>query len=242
MNNKLDTLTKYLVPEKEHSGIQHSNEAISDPRPHRTSRPRRRTHSSGILDQPQSLCPGFRGPTSSSFIFEVAKDSLEKMGLNSNITTGGIAANQETSAGTSIHQYSGKDVLCAVNTPEDVFYGLNEVEVLRLCQEYDQTLGTMYPVLDMSKVLSNVHRLYTHPRTSLSSDTDRDHFGFGEDDPNFELNILKLICAVALTSAGNGEHAKAQMLYDDVRDSADAPIWDAMGITGLQYLTLVVSL
>ncbi len=51
--------------------------------------------------------------------------------------------------------------------------------------------------------------------------------------------MIKLISAASLACRGYADHARGETLYNDV--DTEAPVWDAMGLEGLQYLTLVVS-
>ena len=242
VNDKLDRLTDYVTTNNGRNGVHataggRSGMYLSD-----GLRQKRRTHSSGILDQPQSLCPGFRGPTSSSFIFEVAKDSLAKMGLSPEVTNSDTGASHETMPPTPPYQQRERAGSSFRLFPDDALCEIGEAEALKLCQIFDESFGIMFPVLDMARVNSNVHRVFALPETSFSPGAETSHPGLDDDDPKFEVNIVKLICAIALASAGCGKYAKAQNLYDDIEDAAEAPIWDAMGIKGLQYLTLVVSI
>ena len=203
---------------------------------------KRRNHSSDVLDQPQSLCPGFRGPTSSSFIFEVANDSLKRMGVSPEVPKGDTGPSQEGTLSTPPYQQSERGGPSFKLFPHDALNDIGEGRTLQLCQIYDESFGVILPVLDMSRVLFTAHLVFASPGAFLSSEAGTSPSGPVDDDPTFGINMLKLICAVALASAGCGEYAKAQRLYDDIEDAAEAPIWDAMGLKGLQYLTLVVSM
>lgn len=240
ISSKLDKLTQYM------SAFQHEQRDLrtideeNDQESERIGVSRKRSRSSGVLDQPQSLCPGFRGPTSSSFIFEVANDRLNKMGLRAEPNDHGA----EASRGRPLPVYPNRQPRCAKpysrDWGSDTLEQLGEETVVRLCEDYDASINVLYPVLDMPRILQRARLVFA--QAGSSSDLGMEVGGSSNtttDESKFEINIFKLMCAASLAFRGQADHAMAQVLYDDV--DAETPVWDAMGIRGLQYLTLVVS-
>lgn len=239
ISSKLDKLTQYM------SAFQHEQRDLrtideeNDQESERIGVSRKRSRSSGVLDQPQSLCPGFRGPTSSSFIFEVANDRLNKMGLRAEPNDHGA----EASRGRPLPVYPNRQPRCAKpysrDWGSDTLEQLGEETVVRLCEDYDASINVLYPVLDMPRILQRARLVFA--QAGSSSDLGMEVGGSSNtttDESKFEINIFKLMCAASLAFRGQADHAMAQVLYDDV--DAETPVWDAMGIRGLQYLTLVI--
>ena len=197
-------------------------------------------YSYSSLDQPQSLCPGFRGPTSSSYTFDVANSSLRRMG----ITSGGSAVDSATSrekrpliSRCQADAASGPFVRSFARDP------LGEIgydEALRLCQLYNEAFGTMYPVIDMHQVIANAESFFAPIGSSTQARSRHRDSSMGDTSFSNDVNVLKLVLAISLASVSAGKDEQGQRLFQSVRDAAEVPIWDSMGLEGIQLLTLVV--
>lgn len=237
INSKLDKLTQCIAEMQNgdvhlHAGDERMRRSSLSPR-----EVHRRARSSGVLDQPQSLCPGFRGPTSSTFMFEVARDSVGMKGLRPEPTDSTAILSRESPPPTP--PYPQNVWPDEANRATSGLRQLGGETVLQLCQDYDATIGILYPMLDMPQISRRIRLVFhpLHPADDVHIGTDSSNI-YG-DNFKFELDIIKLICAASLALKSHAERHAAQILYDEV--DTEGPIWDAMGLKGLQYLALAVS-
>nr|XP_001397415.2 Zn(II)2Cys6 transcription factor [Aspergillus niger CBS 513.88] len=119
----------------------------------------------------------------------------------------------------------------------DPLWTIGKTEALRLCRVYEEEMGVMYPVLELSQLLHQVELLYgaeSWPRVPVVQ---------GPDGPEqldrTDVHILRLVFACALTAEAAGSSALAMSLFESVREVADNFVWGAAGIKNIIFLTLV---
>lgn len=175
----------------------------------------------------------FQGPTTSAFGFEVAKSSLQQRGIVERIETG--------EAGEAGDMTQEPSPLASPSAPNDTIdtrhtlhplWALPKAEALRLCRVYEEEMGIMYPVLELTELLDQVEQLYSPADRTLGSNIQLDR----ED-----VHILRLVFACALTAEGSGRSEQAISLFDSVRDVQDNCVWGPPEIKSIIFLTLVVS-
>jgi hypothetical protein len=173
----------------------------------------------------------FQGPTTSGFSFDLAKSSLKERGIEvggeGDMTREPSPLPTPPSAGAPGH--SG-----------DPLWDISKTEALRLCKVYEEEMGVMYPVVELSDLLKNVDLLYGPaevgfwPRAPIQGQNE-------EGLDNDEINILRLVFACALTAEASGNSDFAMSLFETVRDAADHYVWAAPEIKSITLLALVVS-
>ncbi|KAG0155530.1 hypothetical protein PDIDSM_2701 [Penicillium digitatum] len=93
----------------------------------------------------------------------------------------------------------------------DPLWTIPKAEALRLCQVYERKMGIMYPVLEISELLEQVHILYgpmdhaLEPTRQLNG-----HLGLVCED----IHILRVVFACALTAEASGRSEQAISLFD----------------------------
>ncbi|KAL5000621.1 fungal-specific transcription factor domain-containing protein [Aspergillus recurvatus] len=182
----------------------------------------------------------FHGPTSSAFNFDVARSSLQHMGITpveesipDDLTTGHAtpAASPPHVPALTQHMHPSKDPIWAIKKDE----------TLRLCRVYEEEIGIMYPLVDIDHVVQQVNLLYTFMEAAIR--TGLMHRGLAgadglEDD---STNLIKLILATTLVVEGGGQSQLGQRLYMSVKPVVESKIWDTLDIKTIQLLGLMAT-
>ncbi|KAJ5649164.1 uncharacterized protein N7484_002887 [Penicillium longicatenatum] len=176
----------------------------------------------------------FQGPTTSAFSFDLAKSSLQQRGIVERNEAGDEG--DVTQEPSPLASPSAPNRELEVRQAVDPLWNLSKDEALRLCRVYEEEMGIMYPVLELSELLDQVHRLYglidssTRPKdfTGAHSTLDRE-----------DVSILRLVFACALTAEASGRSEQATALFDSVRDVQDNCVWGPPEIKSIIFLTLV---
>ncbi|KAI9839870.1 MAG: hypothetical protein M1819_000062 [Sarea resinae] len=179
--------------------------------------------------------PRFQGPTSSAFSFDVAKTSLQTMGITG--AEEGVDEGVATQDGTP----SGSPPVSAVlaHPSKDPLWVIPKEEAIRLCRVYEEEMGLMYPVLDIEKLVRHASLLYTFieaaARTGLAQLSLPGADGLHDDD----TNLLKVVVATALVTEGGGQSELGAKLYESVREPAETTLWGSVDMKGLSLLTVI---
>ncbi|KAL2849793.1 hypothetical protein BJX68DRAFT_276005 [Aspergillus pseudodeflectus] len=174
----------------------------------------------------------FQGPTTSGFSFDLAKSSLKERGIE----VGGEGDTTREPSPLPTPPSAG-----APGHSGDPLWDISKTEALRLCKVYEEEMGVMYPVVDLSDLLKNVDLLYGPaevgfwPRAPIQGQNEE---GLDTD----EINILRLVFACALTAEASGNSELAMSLFETVRDAADHYVWAAPEIKSITLLALVAIL
>ncbi|KAI1211174.1 uncharacterized protein F4807DRAFT_419276 [Annulohypoxylon truncatum] len=183
----------------------------------------------------QSRQPGFRGPTSTRFNLDVAKNTLHKMGY-SNPTDGSEqdGYSQESSAPSP---NMTTHIATTPNSPRDPLWEFDKDDLVRLCRLHDEEIGIMYPVVKMDTVIRHAK--------SLSSwmEAARKNFMIYGDESNLKDRntvLLKLIVCCALQIEEHGNSEKAQRVFLSVRPTTDRMLMsDPSDVKNMPILALV---
>lgn len=119
----------------------------------------------------------------------------------------------------------------------DPLRSLGQLEALRLVQVYENTVGLMYPCVDLDSVRKYVVDFYQlgYPDTPASSDQD---WFFARD-----TEVLKIILAIALLAESHGRSERAAQLADSVEDQFASRLKIAeVDMKEVLILTLVVGI
>lgn len=186
--------------------------------------------------RPAPRRPQFRGPTSSAFSLDVAKNTLHNMGYQGLGDEGMVT--QDATPATSPPP-SGTLALARDNgSIKDPIWSISKEEMIRLCRVYEEEMGLMYPVLDIEQVITHGRNLYEYVgaalRTGLASD------GSGINDER--TLTLKMVLACATATEGQGQSEIAYRLFESNRDAADRLLHsEVIEVKNLPFLVLVVS-
>ncbi|PKX96448.1 putative C6 transcription factor [Aspergillus novofumigatus IBT 16806] len=164
----------------------------------------------------------FQGPTTSAFSFGLAKSSLQRRGI---VDGDGDEAGEEGEERDATPPTRDDTPLGMLN--DDSLWTISKAEAIRLCRVYGEEMGIMYPVLELEELLRQVESLYgLSPRLLLRSG-------------DYDVHILRLVFACALTAEASGRSELAMRLFESVRDVADDCVWGPPDIDRIIFLTLV---
>lgn len=218
------------------------------------------------LESSPTKLPLLRGITSSSFYLKVIELSLEEVqniDYSYNVRSSTMAVRPHTPFGMFLDQictavqddFEEKDSIdpflqrftsfTPQNSPQSQLSPLEDLtsdEAERLVIVFDQILGMMFPILNLDDLLQLVRGIYhnlkppkdqeiytsaTYNTTSLNKD---------------DINIVKMVIAVALVAEGSRDDIMALKLYKSLQDEIDIKIWSSeVDLNGLILLILVVS-
>ncbi|KAF4173842.1 hypothetical protein CNMCM8694_009299 [Aspergillus lentulus] len=166
----------------------------------------------------------FQGPTTSAFSFDLAKSSLQRRGIVDG--DGGEAADEGDDGDDGDITPPTRDAT-PLGVLSDPLWTISKAEAIRLCRVYEEEMGIMYPVLELAELLRQVESLYgLSPRLPLRSG-------------DYDVHILRLVFACALTAEASGRSELAIRLFESVRDVADDCVWGPPDIDRIILLTLV---
>ena len=183
--------------------------------------------------------PSFRGPTSSAFSLDVAKNTLHNMGYQGLGDEGVI-----TSDATPIASPPGMRPPPSVNVNghpgRDPIWSISKEEMIRLCRVYEEEMGLMYPFVSIEQVIIHGTNLYEFIdaafRTGLASPTAP---GQGINDE--QSCVLKMVLACATATEGSGQSEIGSRLFESVREIADRLLHsEIIEVKSLPFLVLVV--
>lgn len=177
----------------------------------------------------------FQGPTTSGYSFDLARSSLQRHGIVERNETGDEGdLTQEPSPLTSP---SAPNRELEVHQAVDPLWALPKDEALRLCRVYEEEMGIMYPVLELTELFGQVHQLYG----LLDHTTNIPNPAEGNNTlDRHDVHILRLVFACALTAEASGRSEQAIALFDSVREVQDDCVWGPPEIKSIIFLTLVV--
>jgi len=184
--------------------------------------------------------PSYRGPTSSAFSLDVAKNTLHSMGYQGLDTEGA-----NTQDATPIASPPPARPLALVdangNPTRDPILSFSKEEAIRLCRVYEEEMGIMYPVVNIEQMILHASNVYDFlgaaVRTGLLCNS----------SPQRNMNdestcTLKMILAAAAAVEGNGQSEVGNRLFESVREVADRILHsEAIQIKNLPFLAIVVS-
>ena len=191
--------------------------------------------------QPHGSQPRFQGPTSSAFNFDVARSSLQTMGIAaSEMQEDGGYNGDELAPRDSPHLLQAPIAAMTVHPDKDPLWKIGKGEAIRLCRLYEEEMGIMYPIIDVEKIVTQANTLFTFTeaaaRTGLINRATSGPDRLSDDD----INILKMILASALVVEGEGQSELGSALYESCREAFESRLSGPVEIQGLILLVLVV--
>lgn len=185
----------------------------------------------------QARQPGFRGPTSTRFNLDVAKNTLHKMGY-SNPPDGSEHDGYSQAGSAPSPNMTTQLTTSSSGLPRDPLWEFDKDDLVRLCRVHDEEIGIMYPVVKMDSVIRHAKTL-----SSWMEAARKNFMIYGEEanlkDRNTVLLKLIICCALQIEEHGNSE--KAQRLFLSVRPTTDRMLMsDPSDVKNMPTLALVV--
>jgi hypothetical protein len=186
--------------------------------------------------------PPFRGgPTSSASAFDVAKSSLQTMGIaQPEYDIEEVHRQQNKSIYGSPVQLGRSLNGLPIHPLKDPLWSMSRGEVVRLCRVFDDDVGMMHPILDIEKTISRASKLFDYIESAARTGMLSKEFESGEVFYDEESNILKMVLASALTLEGNGESELGAKFFENVRGTSQSRLWEPVTLNGLILLAVMV--
>lgn len=179
----------------------------------------------------------FQGPTTSAFSFDLAKSSLQQRGIVERAEVCDEGDMTQEPSPLASPSAANEELEIETRQTLDPLWILPKAEALRLCRVYEEEMGVMYPVLELSELLDQVDLLYGQKDGVLGpTDQPDGHNGLSRED----VHILRVVFACALTAEASGRSEQAIALFDSVREVQDNCVWGPPEIKNIIFLTLVV--
>lgn len=182
----------------------------------------------------------FHGPTSSAFNFDVARSSLQTMGIapaeevmNDDMTTAQATPAASPPAQQAVFTQS-------IHPTKDPIWAIKREEALRLCHVYEEEVGIMYPLVDIEKVTNQVNLLYTFMEAALRTGFAQRAFPGPDSLLDDNTILLKMILAITLIVEGSGRSDLGQRLFLSVKPIIEAKLWGPIDIKTIQLFGMVV--
>jgi hypothetical protein len=191
-------------------------------------------------NKPRMSQPRFRGPISSAFSFDVAKSSLQTMGITQPEDT--IHEDYQTRDGTPVDSPVPRaPSSIPIHPNKDPIWNIAREDAIRLCRVYEEEVGMMYPMLDIEKIISQVKLLFTFLEAATRTGLTKRSMPGPDSLSDDETNVLKMILAVTLLIEGNGQSDIGKRLFEVVRPFVEIKLWQPVDTSTLKLMALVVS-
>ena len=185
--------------------------------------------------------PRFQGPTSSAFSFDVARSSLQTMGIAApELQEDGGFNDDAMDPRVSPRQLQAPLASMMVHPNKDPLWKIGKEEAIRLCRVYEEEMGIMYPIIDMEKTISQANLLFTFTEAAARTGLMNRTMSGSDRLANNDVDILKMVLALALIAEGDGQSDLGRMLYESCREAFERRVSGPVEIKGLILLVLVV--
>lgn len=183
--------------------------------------------------------PQFQGPTSSAYNFDIAKSSLQTMGVTEPEVVEEGSHDIDPALGAP-HQQHAPMAPMITQSHKDPLWQMSKDDAIRLCKVYDEEMGIMYPMLDMEKTIAHAKMLFTFTEAAVRTGLIHQDLPGADKLGNIDVNILKMVLATALTLEGFGQSDLGRMLYESCREAFESSLSGPVEIKGLILLVIVV--
>lgn len=179
--------------------------------------------------------PTFHGPTSSDYSFDVAKSSLQSMGIASeqaadDVNSSGRASPMLTSTRSPGFTYPGKDPLWVISRED----------AIRLVRHFDEEISMMYPIFDINALITRIDLLWRFIEAALRTGFGQPSLPGADTLDDDDTNILKMVLASSLLLENNGQSEMALRLFESLRPSLEAKLWSTPDLKTVTLFILLV--
>ena len=175
----------------------------------------------------------YQGPTSPQYNFDLARSSLQSMGITTSDET--LANAMQGSHSQSNPTLRPESHLHPSVQP---ITEIKKDEGLRLCRVYEDEMGLMYPILDINRVSQHATLVFALGEAVQRSG----NTAFGgptEMRSDADMEILKLVMANALVAESGGRSTLAKRLYNSCARSTEVGLQEEVTLKNIQIMTLV---
>lgn len=177
--------------------------------------------------------PMYRGPSSSAFNFDVARSSLQTMGI----------ASSENGLDEAVpDQQNHIDTPFQVHPDKDPLWMLKKDEVLRLCRVWEEEMGIMYPIVDLDELVQLTNMLFTFMESAVRTGLTPRHLPGSDAITGDEVNFLKLTISTTMVIESGGQNQLGKRIFENVRPYLERRLWEPADLKGVKLFAITVSL
>ena len=182
-----------------------------------------------------------RGPTSSGFAFEVARERLQSLGLDS--VEAEPLSRKDPLDFASFSPYRILDLGNVKSLLErDPLWQMDRQEVCRLINVWSNGIGELFPVVNIQKLHRRWESLHTMLTSARTNGSKQKYLSTIEVLLDGETHLLKLVLANSLTAESGGMNETAKRLFDSVGAAPQAAFTEVPTLKTINMLMLVVGL
>lgn len=185
--------------------------------------------------RPSKGLPQFHGPTSTLYGLDVAKSSLQTMGITHTLMDEGVGSADRSRAVSPV------PTLLPPHPTKDPLWLIDYNEVSRILRVYEEEIGIMYPVVDADKLLQHANSLYKFIGASLRTGLGQPGLPGADTFDDEETTILKMILGITLTVEGHGRSELGQRFFDAAKPATDLKLVTSIDLKSVVLLVLTVS-
>ncbi|RMZ81074.1 hypothetical protein DV738_g2474, partial [Chaetothyriales sp. CBS 135597] len=163
---------------------------------------------------PQRVLPAFVGPTSSAYGFNVAKSTLQTMGITNSGLEDGAVSRERSQAASPVLVHPQKDPLWEVELKE----------VLRLLDVFEEEIGITYPVYGMDKLAKHATLLYKFIDASRRQGLVQPLLPGDDTLDDDDTTVLKMVLACTLALEGNGRSVLGSRFFESAKPAIDLKV------------------
>ena len=123
---------------------------------------------------------------------------------------------------------------------KDPLWKIGKEEAIRLCQVYEEEMGIMYPIIDTERTITQANILFNFTEAAARTGLMNRAMPGPDRLANNDVDILKMVLAIALIVEGEGQSDLGRMLYENCREAFEGRLSGPVEIKGLILLVLVV--
>ena len=185
----------------------------------------------------QRSLPQFLGPTSSAYGFDVAKSSLQTMGINQDPSSD-EGAIFEDGASTPAAVGANRDLTLLPG--KDPIWSIDRASAIRLARVYEEECGLLYPLFDIEYIIKHINLLYTYIEAALRAGFTQMHLPGAQSIEEDDTSLTKIVLAIGLVLEGDGRSETADAIYESLKPTISGKIMGPIGMKGVCLITLIV--
>jgi hypothetical protein len=132
------------------------------------------------------------------------------------------------------------DLPKSLHADKDAIWSLSKDEAIRLIHVWQDEMGTMYPVVDIDRLVGHTNLLFMFMEAARRSGLMEASLPGADAIHDEQTNSLKLIVSIALTLEASGKSDLGRRLWECVKAPIETIGFNPPEIKGLQMLVLAV--
>lgn len=182
--------------------------------------------------------PQFHGPTSSAYGFDVAKTSLQTMGINQDPSSDEGAIFDD---GVPTPAPLGVDRDPPPHPGKDPIWSIDQARAIRLARSYEEECGLLYPLFDIEHIIKHIRLLWRFIEAAQRTGFTAMHLPGAQSIEDDDTNLTKMVLAIGLVLEGDGRSETADAIYESMKPIISAKIMGPIDMKGVCLIVLTVS-